>query len=113
MIPALPGVSAAFAARDAALVRWGGADGYVLRPLFPLINNSRPPRSTNAPNPLGLVPNLAYICPTPTYPLAHVLGVAAGYVTHPTVGDGVLDVPLVGFYVTTPPDVLPGSRQRS
>ena len=33
---------------------------------------------------------------------AGVLGVAAGYVSQLSVRDGVLDVPLVGFYATTP-----------
>ena len=32
---------------------------------------------------------------------AGVLGVAAGYVSQLSVRDGVLDVPLVGFYATT------------
>ena len=34
---------------------------------------------------------------------AGVLGVAAGYVSQLSVRDGVLDVPRVGFYVTTYP----------
>ena len=44
---------------------------------------------------------------------AGVLGVAAGYISHHPVRDGVLDVPLVGFYATTLLDALPGSCQRS
>ena len=41
-----------------------------------------------------------------THRCTRVLGVAAGYVSQLSVRDGVLDVPHVGFYVTTHANAL-------
>ena len=98
----MPNVGFSLSAHDAALVRWDGADGYVLQPLFSPYKQFVATTLDQRTQPPGACTQRKGIFPIPTYHPAHVPTIAAGYVSHPPVRDGVLDVPLVGFYATTP-----------